>query len=167
MSTIKLFWHDSVIKASLIISTILFVIFIIIGMMIPLEISETITNNQYTFSEIFKNNIREVGFSLVKILSFGLFNVIDLLINGILLGVTINFSFTEFGLYTMFTRLFIHGFWEIPVIIITNSLGFIPLLLLKQRKYKHYHFYLQYLFTSMLICSILTLIAALIESIII
>ncbi len=167
MSTIKLFWNDNLIKSSLIISLTVLVTFVIIGTIIPIETPELISHTQYTFMDIFTNNIREVGFSIIKILTFGIFNLIDLLINGVLLGITINYSLNEFGLYTMFTRLFIHGVLEIPVIIITNSFGFIPLLLLRHNELQNCKFYIKYVVISTLICSILTLFAALIESYII
>ncbi|MCY7618995.1 stage II sporulation protein M [Bacillus pumilus] len=123
---------------------------------------------ELSFWDIFINNsIVSIMFFLGAI-TFGLLNFIYLFINGYYIGTTFSYKISSEGLQQTIDLVFWHGLLEVPSLILSSSLGFVPLLLVifsahssKKIKIKKY---LKYAVVVILLVFILNALAALIES---
>ena len=113
----------------------IFLFFIILGYFFPIFFKQEILrlikelldktkdlNLINLISFIFKNNIKTSFLGMILGIFFGLFPLIILIINGYLLGFVISKTLISFNLISLW-RLFPHGIFEIPAVIISLSLG--------------------------------------------
>lgn len=122
-------------KSYIIFSVILFLFFIILGYFFPIFFKQEILRlikelldktkglnliNLILF--IFKNNFKTSFLGMILGIFFGLFPLIILIINGYLLGFVISKALIGFNLISLW-RLFPHGIFEIPAVIISLSFG--------------------------------------------
>lgn len=123
------------IKNYLIFSIIIFSLFLIIGILYPNFFKEQIIKlinslikktEGMNFIELFifiaGNNIQVSFFSMILGIFFGILPILTLIVNGYVLGFIINKSITSEGIFIIW-RLFPHGIFEIPAILISISLG--------------------------------------------
>lgn len=116
-------------------SSIVFLLFSIIGMIIPgvfedqiLELIKNLIEQTKGLSAlqlvsfITANNIQVAFFGIVFGIIFGILPTLALVVNGYVLGFVINQSVAEAGIFVIW-RLFPHGIFEIPAILISTSLG--------------------------------------------
>ncbi|MBU3182550.1 stage II sporulation protein M [Clostridium psychrophilum] len=150
----------------------LFILFTIIGYNTGsntlAKIKFTVVN--YGFNEIFFNNSKIAIYNYIGIISFGSFNFFSLVTNGISLGSTLNSGIKEFGLYTSLLKFVPHAIFELPAMIISMSVGFLPIAILISKSKKNncakvkITYYLKYVVYSFIFVIFLDLIAAVVES---
>lgn len=153
------------------ITLILFILFIFIGYKtVPSDTSNIDSNIiNYKISEIFLNNSKITLYNYIGILSLGSFNLFNLINNGLIIGHVLKFGIGEFGLLTSILKLLPHAIFEIPAIIISISVGFLPIIVLISKSKKHhdttnFKYYCKYIFYSFLFVTFLNFIAAIVES---
>lgn len=132
------------------------------------ETQYTTTEQKYTFSEIFINNTQISFLLFAGIFTLGLLNIVIGLVNGFAIGSIMNYAFSELQPLEIFLKLVPHGFFEIPSLILSISIGFLPLLIIFDRGHGKNNvsikFYLKYVFFSLIAVLGLNAIAAFIET---
>ncbi|MFZ5955737.1 MAG: stage II sporulation protein M [Nanoarchaeota archaeon] len=133
-------------------SIVLFIIFIAIGFIFPVFFREEIFNFIKSLDMqisnlglleviwfIFTNNLKTSFFSIVLGLMLGVFPIVTAIINGYLIGFVSRQVTAEAGLLVLW-RLFPHGIFELPAVIISIGmgirLGFILIWPKKNKKFK-------------------------------
>ena len=74
------------------------------------------------FVFITSNNIQVSFFSMILGILFGIIPTLTLIVNGYVLGFVINKSIASEGIFIIW-RLFPHGIFELPAVLISISLG--------------------------------------------
>ncbi len=116
-------------------SLVLFFLFSIIGIVFPhiledkiLELIKSLINKTdglnviELFIFITSNNIQVSFFGMILGIIFAIIPTLTLIINGYVLGFVINRSIVSEGIFIIW-RLFPHGIFEIPAVLISTSLG--------------------------------------------
>ena len=84
-------------------------------------------------ASIFRNNAAMLGSNLLGVLTLGLTNLASGLLNGYAMGSAACISIHQFGWGWMLKSFLPHGILEIPVILLSVSMGAAPWMLLAQR----------------------------------
>jgi len=116
-------------------SLIIFIIFFIVGVFFPIFFREEIINFIKSLGErisgmnafqliffIFRNNLQASFFALVLGIFVCVFPIFMLIANGYLVGFVLHFAIVSEG-PLVFWKLFPHGIFEIPAILISAGLG--------------------------------------------
>ncbi len=74
--------------------------------------------------EIFKNNVCNSFFSLLFGLGFGIVPFAFAAINGIVLGILVEFFFSKQGAFFVIAAILPHGIIELPMVLISVGIGF-------------------------------------------
>lgn len=116
------------IKKSILLSSLIFSIAVLIGMIMGNFYLNDISwfNNgvkQLSCFDIFFHNFKSNIINLMGIVSFGFLTIIYLIINGFLLGVTI----WKGGFYVFLNKIVPHGIFEISSMILISSIGLLPI----------------------------------------
>ncbi|MGN9867042.1 stage II sporulation protein M [Bacillus swezeyi] len=116
---------------------------------------------------IVKNNLLAAINLISGLFTFGLFSILSLGFNGIVIGNAVMSSTHFLTWHEILFRIIPHGLFEIPGIIIAATIGFFPMKLiidlLKGKRIKFKYYFIQ-LFILSCLSVILILIAAFIES---
>ncbi|KLV22159.1 MULTISPECIES: stage II sporulation protein M [Bacillus] len=123
---------------------------------------------ELSFWDIFINNSVVSVLFFLGAITFGLLSFIYLFINGYYIGTTFAYKISSEGLQQTMELVFWHGLLEVPSLILSSSLGFVPLVLVifsaHSRKKIRISKYLKYSVVVMILVIILNALAALIES---
>lgn len=123
---------------------------------------------ELSFWDIFINNSVVSVLFFLGAITFGLLSFIYLFINGYYIGTTFSYKISSEGLQQTMELVFWHGLLEVPSLILSSSLGFVPLILVifsaHSRKKIRIRKYLKYSVVVMILVLILNALAALIES---
>lgn len=74
--------------------------------------------------EIFKNNVRSSFMALLFGLGFGIVPFLFVAINGIVLGILVEFFLKKQGVFFVIAAILPHGIIELPMVIISVGIGF-------------------------------------------
>jgi len=121
----------------------------------------------YNVMDIFINNTIISIVMFLGVFSLGLINLGLAVINGFNVGSLMQFVTKNMDYSEIMWNIIPHGIFEIPSIIISTSIGFIPAILLIQkahRKHKiNYMLYVKYVGVLFLVVLLLNIIAAIVE----
>jgi len=141
------------------------ILFFIIGMMFSVTISPIMNYNEQTnFWNIFSNNISsEMSAIFLGSVTIGIYSTVYLFMNFMSMGVIVSQLLKSHSLIQCLNMFIYHGFFEIPAIVFTTSLGiYIPYSLIKMLKTKTIDY--KSIIKKLIIIIVLTFIAAFIET---
>ena len=94
---------------------------------------ETAALEAHGTMEIFRNNAGMLGWNLLGMLLLGLPNMVSGAMNGYALGSAAAISLRQYGAAWMVRAFLPHAILELPVIVVSVSLGFLPWMLIGLR----------------------------------
>jgi stage II sporulation protein M len=116
-------------------SLIIFLLFLIMGLIFPIFFKQEIIlflSNLKAIAEklnlreliffIFKNNIKASFFVMFFGIFAGIFPIVMLAVNGYLIGFVLNYAVSSSGIFAVW-KLFPHGIFELPAVLISAGLG--------------------------------------------
>jgi len=171
MESIKIVFKYKPLQIALYVSVILFILSFLVGFLVDL-----LPSNKGFFGEekalttfsLFVHNFSYHILNVLGMITLGLYNFFSLTLNGLVIGTTLKYAIKEYGFLTSFLRLFIHGFLEVPLILLSSSIGIMPLISIiyhvSQEKKFHFKKFLKNILLLLLILLIFTLIAAFLEA---
>lgn len=122
-------------KTYILLSSIIFLFFIILGLVFPsileeriLEMIKSLVSQTQDktilglISFITANNIQVAFFGIITGIALGILPIMALVINGYVIGFVIHHSIAEAGILVLW-KLFPHGIFELPAILISTALG--------------------------------------------
>ncbi|WP_462413177.1 stage II sporulation protein M [Neobacillus sp. Marseille-QA0830] len=125
-------------------------------------------NMTYSFAKILVNNMTLSFLLFLGILSLGLVNIGLAILNGFTIGSVFSYGVNHWGIFDSLLKIVPHGIFEIPSMIISISVGFLPILLMIQmgrsKNRINVKFYIKYIFFALLAVCLLNILAALIEA---
>ncbi len=96
-------------------------------------LDETAELGAIPFPDIYRNNVSMLGTNMLGALLLGIPNLISGIMNGYAMGSAAAISLRQFGGAWMARSFLPHGVLEIPVILVSVSLGLLPWLLIANR----------------------------------
>ncbi|MFG6147546.1 stage II sporulation protein M [Halobacillus sp. B23F22_1] len=156
---------DNVLIFSYVIALMIYVISYIAGysMDIPYEEADI----SFNIWDIFVNNTIISLIFFAGILSFGFVNIGIAGINGFSIGSLMSYSSENLALGEILWNIIPHGVFEIPSLLISTSVGFLPILLLIKKAHSkkkiNYRFYLKYIGLAFVLVLLLNIAAAVVE----
>jgi len=141
------------------------ILFFIIGLSFSINISPMIDSNKQTsFWYIFNNNsLAEMNAIFLGTITVGIYSTIYLFMNFVSMGIIVSQILKDYSLIQCLNMFIYHGFFEIPAMIFTTSLGiYIPYSLIKMFKTKNLDY--KTMIKNFLLIILLTFIAAFIET---
>lgn len=125
------------------------------------------TEITYTFTSIFFNNLSVSILFFLGIFSFGAINLWLAILNGITIGSIFSYGITHWGTFDSLLKIIPHGIFEIPSMLISISVGFLPMLLIVKKSKSdekiNIKFYLKYVLFALLTVILLNILSAFIE----
>lgn len=157
---------DNVILLSYALAILILTLSFVMGYNTDVAFSEDDT--KYSFTAIFINNTSLTLVLFLGVLSFGVINVFLATLNGFGFGTTLAYGFKEWGMWDSLLKIVPHGMFEIPSLLISTSVGLIPLLLIikkgKSKEEINVKHYLKYVGLVLLLAIILNVLGALVEA---
>jgi stage II sporulation protein M len=156
---------DKIILTSYIIAIIILILSFIGGF--NTEDDFVKTEITYTFTSILFNNLSVSILFFLGIFSFGAINIGLAILNGFTIGSIFSYGVTHLGIWDSLLKIIPHGIFEIPSIIISISVGFIPMLLIIKRSKTNEKikigYYMKYICFALLMVILLNILSAFIE----
>jgi len=112
----------------LVLMSLLFVTSLVLGGALAsnLQPEKNMETVNLSFAEIFINNVQILLLHIAGIVSFGVFNIIQLFLNGFYAGEILWNALSFMSTGEIFLRIVPHGILEIPALILSGSIGAFP-----------------------------------------
>jgi stage II sporulation protein M len=110
-----------------IIPAVIYLAFMIVGMSVGFNSKEEKFVADAGFIDIFNNNLAGLCINFSGIFTFGVTTIINLVGNGFIHGLAIRHYVDKYSIVDALIRCLPHGIFEIPAIIFSGTVGFLPL----------------------------------------